>query len=654
VKFAFFLTLIAAQAAFAQESVTPVEPALAEIAGTRWFPQAVISPDGSHVAYVESLPGGKSDIKLSTPHASAAPIRIGAGDAKTACDEEAIAWSPDSSQIAFLSDCAKADQFQLYLVPAAGGPAKQVTHFTGLLADPRWSPDGKRIAVLFTQNLPHRAGPLDPAPPDSGVLESKIYEQRIAVIDLASGSSHQITPANMYVYEYDWSPDGHNFAVSAAPGMGDNNWWIAQIYTVPSAGGELKAVYKPPVERQIAEPRWTADGKSILFIGGIMSDEGSTGGELYRIHPSGGEAISLTPGIASSVADIVAPKKSRYVYFSEHYDGGSAVSQIDPATGQIERLWKGDETIFTMDGGGVSLSDDGKSSVVARNSWQRPPEVWSGPVGDWRKVTHANDDRLPLWGEQKSLHWKSDEFTVQGWLIYPKNFDPSKKYPMVVSVHGGPASSMKPNWPNPGFNAALLSQQGYFVLLPNPRGSYGQGEKFTAANVKDFGGGDLRDILAGVDEAVRSAPIDENRIGITGWSYGGYMTMWAVTQTNRFHAAVAGAGIANWKSYYGENSIDQWMLPYFGASVYDDSKVYAKSSPIEYIKNVKTPTLIVVGDRDGECPAPQSYEFWHALRDLGVKTEMVIYPNEGHRFRKPSDQKDVLLRMIGWFNENLR
>ncbi|MGA7238466.1 MAG: S9 family peptidase [Bryobacteraceae bacterium] len=646
--------LLAVCAAWGQKAVTPVEPALAEIAGTRWFPQAVISPDGSHVAYVESLPGGKSAIKVSTPYASATPIHIGAGDGKATCDEEAIAWSPDSSQIAFLSDCAKADQFQLYVAPAAGGAAKQETHLTGLLADPRWSPDGKRIAVLFTQNLPHRAGPLDPVPPDSGVLESKIYEQRIAVIDLASGSSRQITPADMYIYEYDWSPDGRSFAVSAASGMGDNNWWIAQVYTVPSAGGALKAVYKPPVERQIAEPRWTPDGKSILFIGGIMSDEGSTGGEIYRVDAAGGNATSITPGIATSVADITAPRKSKYIYFSEHYDGGSAISQVDPATGQIERLWKGDETIFTMDGGGVSLSDDGKSTAVTRNSWQRAPEVWTGPVGDWRKLTHANEDRIPLWGESKSLHWKSDEFTVQGWLIYPKNFDPAKKYPMVVSVHGGPASSMKPTWPRPGFNATLLSQQGYFVLLPNPRGSYGQGEKFTAANVKDFGGGDLRDILAGVDEALRTAPIDESRVGITGWSYGGYMTMWAVTQTNRFHAAVAGAGIANWKSYYGENSIDQWMLPYFGASVYDDAKVYSKSSPIEYIKNVKTPTLVVVGDRDGECPAPQSYEFWHALRDLGVKTQMVVYPNEGHRFRKPSDQRDVLVRMIGWFNENLR
>jgi dipeptidyl aminopeptidase/acylaminoacyl peptidase len=223
----------------------------------------------------------------------------------------------------------------------------------------------------------------------------------------------------------------------------------------------------------------------------------------------------------------------------------------------------------------------------------------------------------------------------------------------VVSVHGGPASSVKPSWPAPGFNPLLLSQQGYFVLMPNPRGSYGQGEAFTLANVKDFGGGDLRDILAGVDEAIRSAPIDPQRVGITGWSYGGYMTMWTVTQTNRFRAAVAGAGIANWESYYGENSIDQWMIPYFGASVYADPAVYAKSAPITFIRQAKTPTLVLVGDSDGECPPAQSQEFWHALKTLDVKTQLVVYPNEGHRFRKPADQRDVLLRMIRWFNANL-
>ena len=198
-------------------------------------------------------------------------------------------------------------------------------------------------------------------------------------------------------------------------------------------------------------------------------------------------------------------------------------------------------------------------------------------------------------------------------------------------------------------SAAAFSALGYFVLQPNPRGSYGQGEAFTQANRKDFGYGDLRDILAGVDAVVAKYPVDPNRVGLTGWSYGGFMTMFAVTQTQRFKAAVAGAGISDWLSYYGENSIDQWMIPYFGASVYDDPAVYAKSSAINFIKQVKTPTLVVVGDRDGECPAPQSFEFWHALRDEHVPTELVVYPNEGHGFVDPAHRRDVMERAVEWF-----
>jgi dipeptidyl aminopeptidase/acylaminoacyl peptidase len=198
-----------------------------------------------------------------------------------------------------------------------------------------------------------------------------------------------------------------------------------------------------------------------------------------------------------------------------------------------------------------------------------------------------------------------------------------------------------------------LPSQGYFVLQPNPRGSYGQGEKFTAANVKDFGYGDFRDILAGVDEAIKVAPVDPARLGITGWSYGGYMSMWGVTQTNRFRAAVSGAGLSNWQSYYGENKIDQWMISFMGATVYDDPELYAKMSPITFIKKVTTPTLLIVGDSDGECPAPQSYEFWHALKTLGVPTELVIYPHEGHHFANPAHSRDVIERSMEWFNQYL-
>jgi dipeptidyl aminopeptidase/acylaminoacyl peptidase len=232
----------------------------------------------------------------------------------------------------------------------------------------------------------------------------------------------------------------------------------------------------------------------------------------------------------------------------------------------------------------------------------------------------------------------------------PKDFDPAKKYPLIVIVHGGPSSAEWSHWGGNGsLSATAFSALGYFVLLPNPRGSFGQGEAFTQANRQDFGYGDLRDILAGVDSVLAHSPVDPDRVGITGWSYGGFMTMFAVTQTNRFKAAVAGAGISNWQSYYGQNAIGEWMKPFFGASVYDDPAVYAKSSAINFIKQAHTPTLVVVGDRDGECPAPQSYEFWHGLRSQHVPTQLVVYPNEGHGFVDPAHRHDVLERAVEWF-----
>jgi dipeptidyl aminopeptidase/acylaminoacyl peptidase len=233
--------------------------------------------------------------------------------------------------------------------------------------------------------------------------------------------------------------------------------------------------------------------------------------------------------------------------------------------------------------------------------------------------------------------------------MLPKDFAFGKPYPLVVNVHGGPSWACTSHWDEIG--TGPLSAMGYFVLCPNPRGSYGQGEAFTQGNVKDFGGGDFRDIMAGVDAITKKYPIDTKRIGIRGHSYGGYMTMWAETQTHRFAAAVAGAGLSDWLSYYGLNDIDEWMIPFFGASVYDDPAVYAKSDPMHFVKAVKTPTLILVGDRDGEVPMEQSVEWWHALTTLHVPTKLVVYPNEGHLFVKAADARDYWLRTLDWFEE---
>ena len=221
---------------------------------------------------------------------------------------------------------------------------------------------------------------------------------------------------------------------------------------------------------------------------------------------------------------------------------------------------------------------------MVRSTYNSPPELFAGQLGEWRQLTNNNAGLQANWGKAESIEWTNEGSNIQGWLVPPAKIDPGKKYPMVVLIHGRPSASRRQSGrPRFGMSRAIiaaLSTRGYYALLPNPRGSYGQGEDFTRANVQDFGGGDLRDDLAGVDAAIKKYPIDPNRLGVMGWSYGGFMTMWTVTQRDRFRAAVAGAGIANWQSYYGQNLIGQWMIPFFGASVYDDPAVYEKSSPI--------------------------------------------------------------------------
>ena len=638
---------------FAQDSrQTTLNAAIDALFAVHPFQQTEISPDGAKVAWVEGRRGAWAIRVARLDQPSAEPGRITASQSGSDPSEGHIAWSPDSRRLAFLSDAGSPGQAQLWVEDIADQKPRALTHLTGYLDDPQWAPDGKSVAFLFTENAPRVGGPLEPMTEETGLIESKVYEQRLTVVDAAGGEARQVSPPDMYVYEYDWSPDSQTFALIAAHGEGDANWYVAQLYTLPVAGGEMKSIYKPPL--QIGVPRWSPDGKHVAIIGGIMSDEGLNGGDIFVIPAAGGAARDLTPGIPSSPAALhwIAPDQ---ILFTQIVDGETGVATVDLASGKIHSLWHGPETVsrgwsvFK----GISLAADHKMSAVIRQSFSHPPEIWAGPVGEWKQITHVNQQLHPTWGDGHSLHWYNGKTRVQGWLLYPRDYDPAKRYPLVVEVHGGPGFATLPAWPQSFFDTSVLSTSGYFVLYPNPRGSFGAGEAFTRGNVKDFGYGDFHDILAGVDQVVKDLPVDNDRVGITGWSYGGYMSMWAVTQTHRFHAAVAGAGLSNWQSYYGLNDIDEWMIPFFGASVYDDPAVYAKSSPMTFIKNVKTPTLVLVGERDGECPMPQSREFWHALKTLGVPTQLVIYPNEGHFIAQPEHERDIIERMVSWFDKYL-
>ncbi len=638
----------------------PAQDILNMLSATRRFEQTAISPDGKKVAWVEDIitkrgvSTGDTVIYVADLESKNPPKRISAAVADAIHAEGSVAWSPDSKKLAFLSDAAKAGQLQLYVMDAAGpaGSARKLTQVKGFVSTPGWSPNGKTIALLFTENATRAAGPLVAETPETGEIKDSFFEQRLALVDIATGKLDQISPADTYIYEYDWSPDGLRFAVTAALGNGDNNWYIAELYTLDAATGLMKSIYKPPL--QIANPAWSPDGQRIAFIGGLMSDEPSVGGDIFTIAATGGEATNITPEMKASASWLAWTPEAR-VIFGEYLEGDSGIATVNPADGTKSELFREAGQITAGAWGiNLSLSRDAKNSAVIRSSFSAPPEIWAGPTANWTQITHRNKSIKPAWGEAKSLHWKSGGFEVQGWLLYPRDFDPNKKYPLVVHVHGGPGAAVLSEWPSASDYYSPLAGAGYFLLQPNPRGSFGQGEAFTRANVKDFGYGDFKDIIAGVDEALKVAPIDPNRLGICGWSYGGYMTMWAVTQTNRFKAAMAGAGLSNWQSYYGENLIDQWMIPFFGKSVYDDPDVYAKSSPINFIKHAKTPTLILVGDSDGEVPAPQSYEFWHALKTLGVETQFVVYEHEGHMFASPKHRRDVVERTLAWFDSHLK
>jgi|HubBroStandDraft_4_1064222.scaffolds.fasta_scaffold00009_4 dipeptidyl aminopeptidase/acylaminoacyl peptidase len=559
--------------------------------------------------------------------------------------EENPVWSPDGRRIAFLSDARSKGQLQLFIADAGGENVREVTRFTGDVQRLTWAPNGNALAVLYIAAAHRLAGALAPGARDVGVIGSTVDEQRLATVDPAGGAVRFVTPANVYVYEYGWSPDGREIAATYAKGNGDNNWWIARLARIDVASGAMHDLLAPAY--QLDDPQWSPDGSRIAVIGGIMSDFGPTGGDVYLVDARSGESRDVTDGAQVSVESIRWNDASS-LNLVAHVSGAMRLMRLDVAggTAALTSLTDREESLWSW-----SSAVGGSIVALVRATFSDPPEVWAGRVASLRRISSSNAGATRLYGKAVSLQWQSDGLTVQGWLIYPLNFNPAARYPMVTIIHGGPSSETVPSFGSR--NLSGLASQGYFVFMPNPRGSYGRGEAFTRANIKDFGYGDWRDDLAGVDTALKAAPIDPNRLGLMGWSYGGYMGMWAETQTARFKAIVAGAGIVNWQSYYGQNKIDQWMVPYFGASVYQDPAVYARSSPITFITQSKTPVLILQGERDEEVPAPQAFEFWHAMVTLGVPTKLIVYADEGHGPRKIVNQIDILSQTLAWFDRFL-
>jgi dipeptidyl aminopeptidase/acylaminoacyl peptidase len=625
-------------------------------AKVQYIYQTTLSPDGNFIAWSADDTQGGSQIIRASLRTPADTIRISATQKNKHANETEPQWSPDGHEIAFLSDAQSPGQVQVFIANAYSGvlmTEKPLTHFDGYVSHLKWSPDGKYISVLYVEKASREPSPMAAENKPAGLIDSLLNRniQRIAVVNRATRETQQVTPLQLYIFEYDWSPKADKFVYTAAPPPGDDNWYIATLYQQSVFGKDTVSIYKP--NRQIAVPRWSPDGRRVAFIEGLMSDQGGTGGEIFIVDAgSSSKPFNLTPDRRSTPSWFTWIPDGNII-FTEFVEGSVAINQLTVTNGKIQPLYFADESMRAgNEEMSLSVAIKKNSPVFAfiRNGWNMLPEIWVGNLKNLTQITKLNSEIEVSKLKPENITWTSDAQKVQGWLLPPLNYDSAKRYPMLVCVHGGPAWITTPTWSAPDFNSTVYTQLGYFIFFPNPRGSYGQGELFTLANRRDWGFGDLRDIISGVDAVISKHPIDRNRVGIFGWSYGGATSMFAVTQTNRFRAAVAGAGAADWQSYYGQNSIDKWMLSYFGASPYDDPAAYARSSAMTYIKNAKTPILILVGERDGEAPPPQSFQFWHALKELKVPTQLMVYPDEGHSFEKFENMIDVSVRTIEWFN----
>jgi dipeptidyl aminopeptidase/acylaminoacyl peptidase len=341
------------------------------------------------------------------------------------------------------------------------------------------------------------------------------------------------------------------------------------------------------------------------------------------------------------------------LYGGRHIDS-TVLGWIDPATGSTRQISKG---MYGINGWGPQQIAVARNNTFAavRESFDEPPNVYCGSLetGEWRQLTHLPLDQQafpPLHVENK--HWVSADGTpVHGFLIYPPDYTPDKRYPLFLQVHGGPSWSYVPRYMNEW--ARLLTARGCLVLMPNPRGSWGRGHDYQSANVGDLGGGDWRDVNAGVDYLIDEGLADPDRLAIGGWSYGGYLVTWAITQTDRFRCAIAGASITNYESNYGVVSNREWQSTMFGSNVYDDVELHRSRSPMTYVKRVKTPTLLVHGERDLLAPPQQAIEFYIALKHFGVPTQLAIYPREPHGFTERAHQRDFYQRMCAWVDRYL-
>ncbi len=625
-----------------------------------------VSPDGTKVAYVVA----KTDAETKKSSAQVWICAIDGADARQVTQggerNSSPRWSPDGQTLAFVSD--RVEKAGLFLLPADGGEARELMRTNSNISDPAWSPDGTHIAftsVVDPAN-PTCEKPKEGAAPNVRVTSRIDYKQdnrgylddvrtQVFVVDVALGQTRQVTTEAVDHNFPAWSPDGQSLAV----GVPNRNGMAGQLELVSLDGRE--AIRIGPFDGSVSTWTWTPGGDSLIFSG----EEGNPRTyqpDFFEYNLVSRESRRITtdlnvvpdagfPTLVPASQPVFAPDGR--LIFHGFRAGASGIYALSIDSGAVERI-EGELELRS----GLSMDSACRYAVQSLASLDRIGEiaVIELAAGERRVITNLS---APVFAETPPAQWERFDvtragFTTEAWILKPADFDPSRKYPVIVDIHGGPNG-----YYGYGFNAMqqALATNGFIVVYSNPRGSTSYGREFATQVVRDWGGEDYQDLMAVMDRACQEPYVDSERQGIWGYSYGGYMTAWTIAQNHRFKAAVCGAPCFDLEAMYGTSDISHTFGPLqWGGAPHEAREWYATHSPSQIAHNTRTPTLIIQGEEDHRCPVGQGEAMFVALKQAGCEVEFARYPGGSHLFMRtgPAEHReDALARTLAWFQKHL-
>lgn len=610
-----------------------------------------ISPDGSRVAYTVSETKMEKDKEWkSATQVWVVPIAGGKPRQYTRAEKSATApeWSPDGSMLAFLSDREKDGERQVWMMLADAGEAWAVTTHKGGVSGFRFSPDGKQLLLWATDQPSKEEEDRKKLKDDTMVIDHDIKMTHLWLWNIEKKDEKRLTEGEFTVSDPQWSPDGTRITYTTRPTPRADDGALSDVWMVTVAGGEKKKLASGDGSSDNA--RWSPNGEWIAYTGSTDRDPGPSTAYLYLLPATGGTPKQLTAKFDLSVGAPVWSRDGRTIYFGTNVLEAIEVYSCDVATGAVKQLSRrGGSTGIT------EVSRDGKTIVGTFSGAGQPAELYKSSA-DYSALTPLTNHNAWLkdyaLAESEVVKWKSKDGTdVEGLLTKPVGYAPGAKAPFLLNPHGGPTGASINN-----FNGTVqvLAANGFAVLQPNFRGSTGKGLAFAQANKNTWGKGDYEDCMTGVDAMIASGIADPDRLGAFGWSYGGYMTFWILTQTDRFKAVSPGAGLTNIYSMYSQTDIHRYLnWFYMDKAPWENQDLYWDRSPMKYVSNVKTPTMIMHGQVDTRVPIAQAQEFYQALVERKVPVEFVVYPRENHGFTEPRHNLDRVRRYVRFFAKYL-